>query len=660
MKRFAIWLAVALLLPLAAQAAPTVSGPTPGGGGTWYEWSVTFDGTTDDSRGMAVTPTQCSFSVTYGGSGSVQLWQVSGPGDTATGGSQVGSTISAQPNSPTTFSPGRSYVKARASVASSGTTMVIRCSNTQVTSGGGVDAFSVADFGAAADGVTNDEDAFNAAIAAACATDNPQVYVPTGEYALGAPGASQVFSGARLTCSNLTMFGDGPTSKLYVVGTHGNYAIYACAPLTNAVATCSTQLTDITVRDLWIEDQDPEAHGFHYDIWDEGVLTGGTPAFGDIVTWTGGGGTVQSYSGGQIRIDLTSGAISGAEDITNGVWTATGATVVSSQTPEESHGFGCKNVDGLTLERLWFRDISDESIDLQLNCTNNKLTHIDARGCNQVGAGGACVAVGSGANGVISDSYLEGGAGTAAETGAVINIGTNNAGTGVSYTVSNVRVIENGLGAANQVERGIATSAAATTAPVDANIVNAYVEHDNGSLANRAIGGGSTSSQVTVTVTNSRVLGSISHPAADRVSYVNVQHTDTDTGNTLASISGVDSIVGGRYSCENCDSVVNVNADGTVISGAIISNQEDNAINITAADGTMISDTYFEQCGDGGFDFCVRELSGSDYTLLTNVTIGTFTSANDPFRVGTTNNATCDGSGTGANSVCDTATHLDF
>ena len=126
-----------VLLAAESVATPSVSGPTAGGGGTWYEWRVRFDGTTTDTRTMSVTPTQCSVTVNHSGSGTVQLWQVNDPATAASSGVQVGSDMTANIAAPVTFSPGYSFVKARASVASDGTEMLIRCSNTQVSSGGG-------------------------------------------------------------------------------------------------------------------------------------------------------------------------------------------------------------------------------------------------------------------------------------------------------------------------------------------------------------------------------------------------------------------------------------------------------------------------------------------------------------------------------------------
>ena len=64
--------------------------------------------------------------------------------------------------------------------------------------------YDVSKYGTFADGVTNDSDAINAAVSAACDAGGGTIWVPKGIYAVGTTGGSQFYSGVRLNCNNLT------------------------------------------------------------------------------------------------------------------------------------------------------------------------------------------------------------------------------------------------------------------------------------------------------------------------------------------------------------------------------------------------------------------------------------------------------------------------
>jgi hypothetical protein len=69
-------------------------------------------------------------------------------------------------------------------------------------------------FNAAGDGQTNDTDAFRKAIAAASLRRHGgRIYVPPGEYLLF---ASPVDKPLRIEHSDITIFGDGPQSMLFI------------------------------------------------------------------------------------------------------------------------------------------------------------------------------------------------------------------------------------------------------------------------------------------------------------------------------------------------------------------------------------------------------------------------------------------------------------
>lgn len=131
-----LFLILLLLSATTASAAPTVSADSSFTEG-WIRYTITFDGTTDDSQSIRI-PGTCQMQMSHTGVGTVQLWQVPTPATAATSGAQLGDDYSVQPTTPLTFKAGTMYAKARASVASNGTVMTVQCSNVSVSSGGGV------------------------------------------------------------------------------------------------------------------------------------------------------------------------------------------------------------------------------------------------------------------------------------------------------------------------------------------------------------------------------------------------------------------------------------------------------------------------------------------------------------------------------------------
>ena len=125
--------------------------------------------------------------------------------------------------------------------------LTIRSHPTQQLSGGGGDqkVFNVLDYGVVADGVTDDSTAFNAASADIAAAGGGILYIPKGTYCLGENGSARVYSGLRITSSNVSVIGDGPgQTVLRPCGDNGNYAVSFCANATRG--TCASR-KDIAV-----------------------------------------------------------------------------------------------------------------------------------------------------------------------------------------------------------------------------------------------------------------------------------------------------------------------------------------------------------------------------------------------------------------------------
>jgi hypothetical protein len=121
--------------------------------------------------------------------------------------------------------------------------LTIRSHSTQQLSGGGAqEVFNVSDYGVVADGVTDDSTAFNAASADISAAGGGILYIPKGTYCLGENGQGRVYSGLRVTSSNVSVLGDGPgQTVLRPCGDNGNYAVTFCAYATSG--TCAARKT---------------------------------------------------------------------------------------------------------------------------------------------------------------------------------------------------------------------------------------------------------------------------------------------------------------------------------------------------------------------------------------------------------------------------------
>ncbi len=478
-------------------------------------------------------------------------------------------------------------------------------------------------FGATGDGVTDDAAAFNAAVASACGLVAPRtIKIPAGSYALGRNDPNYVYSGMRVTCDDVLITGAGPDSKLHPAGDNGNYAIFICRGVTERSRDCVPTLRNVEIRNLWIEDTDPEAHGHqHYSIVDEGSLSGaGTPQFGDTCTWSGGAGSVQSYSGGQIRIDITSGSISGAVTITDdgGQWTATGATLVAGPTTEESHGIGMSYVDGVTIENVYLRNISDESIDLLINSKNVTLRGIDADGCSQVNAGGSCVSVGDGSSALIDGGVLRGGNGSVTYTGAVLAVETNNSlnpGTAIErLTVVGTQIIEEDTTDADTIEDGI--QLAANQADMNDLIFQSMqVQVDNGFT--RAVNA-SGPNAVTAKYFDSVLRGPVTLSQTQDHRFYNV-----DWSSDIAQAYGFFSfreIHGGTFSAPNVSTgVIRALLKGTKIIDATVTVSGRRCIDIAAsASYSIVTGILCDACNGASTGHCVYEEANTSNNLITD------------------------------------------
>ena len=263
-----------LLLSLAVMAAafPAWSRPrvTPPNGTRPYAVTVTFEtGDTSDSEAIPVS-----------GFCTVRYQQVSGDdaslysvptADTATGSGTLIASFTASTTSPVTFSAGTRWVKAVATDATAGgSVLTVECAPmTGNGSSGGT--YNVASYGTVADGVTNDVAAINRAIDAACDAGGGIVYFPPGVYGIGSTGSGVFYSGIQVTCSDIVLLGSPFASELRPLFTHGGAVIAACPAFTNTPAygtnqDCSSaaDISGVRIEGLYIHDDDPSAHCLTY------------------------------------------------------------------------------------------------------------------------------------------------------------------------------------------------------------------------------------------------------------------------------------------------------------------------------------------------------------------------------------------------------------
>ncbi|MCP4308033.1 MAG: hypothetical protein GY788_24805 [bacterium] len=124
--------------------------------------------------------------------------------------------------------------------------------------------FDVTNYGADPAFAGIDSDGAQAAVDAACAAGGGEVHFPAGFYRLGREhGAGGAFySGLQLTCDNLVVTGVGNASVLMPLNSGGQVVIIICSAFLGGDWKCdfTNSLQNITIRDLKIWDDDPEAH----------------------------------------------------------------------------------------------------------------------------------------------------------------------------------------------------------------------------------------------------------------------------------------------------------------------------------------------------------------------------------------------------------------
>lgn len=558
--------------------------------------------------------------------------------------------------------------------------------------------FNVLNFGAVADGVTDDSAAFNAASAEIATAGEGILYIPKGTYCLGVNGSGQVYSGLRITSSNVSVRGDGAGQTiLRPCGDEGNYAIFACSTVTATTkGACDTRLTDVSFEGFTIEDLDTDGNSGHsaYEIVTGTINGGWTPARGDDVEWNSGteDGTVAWYnsttgeigivgdcyldansdglcdSGGPLDLITTSDTVSVVGTGSNNVAVST----VEARTTEESHGLGLDNVARTTVSRVVVDRISDEGFDI---FESDSVSLIDVHGidCGREEAGGSCISISGSSRMSVIGGTLEGGTDSLVNSGAILVVSTNSSTAidGVSITGTKIFDLDSG---ADVIEGGI--SLASNQAAIKGVVISDVdIDHDFDGLDALASSG---QLRVQARVTNSRVAGRI----AVSISSCTDDNTDSvcDTDATTAVADSIDVVTFSNVEAES------VNDDGIPFSGfsswsggslRATNSSATFAVNLSreaarlvhavvfatnscvqaAAAGVLIDGNEFSCGNNAGLDLVAKENASADGTVFINNYIKFFDSgaATAAVRVGQIGGSVADGSSllTSANSFVD-------
>ncbi|MCP5058710.1 MAG: hypothetical protein GY937_18570 [bacterium] len=211
--------------------------------------------------------------------------------------------------------------------------------------------FDVTNYGADPAFAGIDSDGAQAAVDAACAAGGGEVHFPAGFYRLGREhGAGGAFySGLQLTCDDLVVTGVGDASVLMPLNSGGQIVVIICEAYLFDDWKCdfTNSLQNITIRDLKIWDDDPEAHCV--------ILPGGNCA------------------------------------------------------SEESHGIVIRNGHNILLERLTLDSLGDESITFGGGSSAGMVRDSTFVNCPSLHSGGSCIELDWGSDYTVTRNDFDGG-----------------------------------------------------------------------------------------------------------------------------------------------------------------------------------------------------------------------------------------------------------
>lgn len=266
---------------------------------------------------------------------------------------------------------------------------------------------------------TNDGPAVTSAAVAAGDDGGGIVRMPCGLYRTG--DESFYLDSIMVQQDNIILEGEGPCTVLLPADVNGQAFISVCAD-DNCDGT--TQINNVTIRNLTIRDDDPYNHGYgsyvlavsnisgEFDYMEPLTMTGGTARFYSQSATTGAGTIiVMEHNHAPVATNTIEGVESGKT-----------ATITGVSTPgvEESHGIKLSNCHNCTVENVRIEFTGDEGIDIIHDSKNvtieNNYFHVPG-----VPSGSAGVMIYESDGVIVTNNHFEGGAagGTASKPAAI-------------------------------------------------------------------------------------------------------------------------------------------------------------------------------------------------------------------------------------------------
>lgn len=484
--------------------------------------------------------------------------------------------------------------------------------------------FNVTDYGAIPDDGLSDVAALQAAADAACATTgNKVIEIPAGDFNMGDATQTSFYNGSAMVidsgCDDLTVKGAGRTAtRLLASSSNGQAMIAVCNfNLSDCDDSDKTVTKNFTLSDLTFADLDPALHGSQNSGYAFApAATGGTPAFGDPVSWDGGSAFLIEYDAARglyvIGPNAPGAMAAPTGTLTSSAgWTAGTITSSAGLRTEGTHGLATKYVDGVVIERVGCLNISDECLDFKVASNNVLVQDFTATGVGQIGEGGSSISIDCTTSTTVNNFYIDGGTASLRASGGAIVVGSNCATTEDSPVTENVRIlngtlIDTSTDAADKIESGIGMTIADGSAvnPDVGPVVmqNIVVQNVNISGFPEALGfgGGASLGSGAVTLVNVNADGEYSDTSAWRNRLV---MTRIENNTNTTTLRGIEYMSGSYVSTESGTDGLTIGHPFTMVSSEI----EHTAYLNTAGDDclqlesgpNLVSNSIFRTCGPG-------------------------------------------------------------
>ena len=553
--------------------------------------------------------------------------------------------------------------------------------------------------GATGDGITDDQPVLQAEIDRLCKLDEKDriLKLPAGDFRLGDDdGDLTEFYKSGLyigECDGFKIIGSGRTVTRLLAGNDQGQSMIVVCDLEQGAghevpgnSSCSGGGSgeNITYRsyvsDLTFYDPDPIASGGqNLNVIFAPVATGGTPAFDDAVTWTGGTGDIiemgaELTGGAGVRYGITNltGVLPAVGvTITNGVWTS-GATISTRGIAVEgSHGFSSFYSDGLRMERIGCLDISDECVDLHKATTNATIRDVYSVGVGRVAEGGSTIAIDGSNNILINGFFIELGkrSNVATANGSGIDIATNTTTfPNENIWVKNGIIQETSVALEDRVTTGMRLAIGDVSSIIrNVNISNIMIDVDGANEV--AFKLSAINGEGQVSISQARLVGLVETQASGGWQDTNATgvaftatHTPTTAGDPGMTTAFKRMRGNSLLFPNHGSSIGNVLAYSTMVGNHFGPTALNDCV-VLNTEGVAIVGNTFDDCGgaSGGLDVAIQSNAGADFLTVTGNAYSNNGHSCCRYYVGWTggggaaagNDANCGGSSArGADTVC--------